>query len=266
MVSRISGLLAAQLNPALNAQKPAEEVRTELFKRENYSRLTIPTSDGFSLDGLKIKAPNSQKALIFCLGSGGHYEELQTKPNDILDKMVQTIKKQYPDRSIIIVNGRGVGASTGYPYYDRDHKTDIDAIVGHTKETHTDIVVWGHSMGALMAAKSDEKVVLDRAFSSVSEVITHKLGLTGFTATAVSTLVWALGWEYNLESRVHQLSPEKVRVIYSEQDATIPASVSLGARNPALPCVVKMNIRRKEGVHTAPLTKKELTKLDILIK
>ena len=269
IVAPLSRYFAAQMNPALVAEKEGlKELQEALFKNKEIEHLQVTTADGETLDGIWVGPKSLKKVIVLCIGRGGRFEEMQEHPNGDVARFVYALRGRYTDYAIVYFNPRGVGLSTGYPSSTADMKKDIDAVLDFLKkdESIEDLVIWGHSLGCMTAIQTNEKLILDRPFKSISTMVNKILGFSGIFTIALQMAISAISWEYDLCERLSQMDKEKVRVIYSDEDNIIPSSCSLGAVFKDEPFVIKMDPRgpQPHSIHVAHLNERELSMLKFI--
>ena len=268
IISPFSRYFAARMNPALKAKKEGlKELQEALFKNKDIRHIQVPTDDGEILDGIWVGSKSLKKAIVLCIGQGGQYEQMQEHPHGDVARFIRALRNRYPDYAAIYVNPRGVGLSTGYPQSTEDMKKDIDGVLNYLRTVQgvEDLVIWGHSLGCMTAIQTNEKVVLDRPFKSISTMVNKILGFSGVLTLAVQMTISAISWEYDLTDRLSKLDKEKVRVIYSEEDTIIPPHCSLGVAFKEEPFVIKMEPRgTTHRIHVAHLNDRELAMINFI--
>ena len=149
--------------------------------------------------------PTETKWIVYANANGVCYEH--ALPDiDALGKRLE--------RSVLVFNYRGVGASTGRVDRAANLAEDVARVVRHVVQKEgaqaANVAIWGHSIGGaagVLAAdllKHPGPVFADRSFSSLEEVVREKMadgpmapvvaGLVAASAVLVVSVVGGLGW------------------------------------------------------------------------
>lgn len=93
-------------------------------------------------------------------------------------------------------------------------------------------ILYGFSLGAAIAAEAagiyglkEGKIILDRTFSSLRELISHLLG-NGLFGTCISRILAWMGWDLNILRQIKKISSQRL-ILYSIDDLVIPFKKSL---------------------------------------
>ncbi len=224
--------MISHVNPALNI--PLEELTR---KRDNigsnfpdHEIISVPTDEGFNLDGVWLGESNKEKVIVFSLGIGGTYEEAGDS-NSIGYLHMKALQDAMPDHAIVIVNGRELGRSGGTLTSIDDYKSDTKSVVaylqGHGIQAEN-LIVYGHSLGCVGAIGSHNRLILDRTFDHISELVCDKAGVKNSALrSAVSGILFGLKWNTNNSEAVKSLDGAKVVVMNHFDDPTISRVRSL---------------------------------------
>ncbi len=176
-----------------------------------YENLTLVTKDKVNIQAWYIPAQNATKTVLFCHGNGGNISHRLDTVNILNELNVNCLLFDY----------RGYGQSDGKPSERGTYRDAMAAWKWLTEEKGLppdDIVIFGRSLGASIAARLAKKVnpasvVLESAFTSY-----EKIAKKFYPYMPVH---WFASFKYNtLEHVKHIKSP--VLVIHSKNDETVP--------------------------------------------
>lgn len=212
-----------------NSQKRIENQGEQLLKNHHGEQITLNLSDGTTLSGIFIKGlRHPEKAIICAFENGGQWE--------IGNDLVAILQLLF-GTSILMINPRGVGKSTGVRSslgYGLDTYAGYEFLQKGKKIDLENILLIGRSMGAaygslgasLIQEKYPDKkisMIHDRSFNHLTTEAGSLLSnqccccLGVFTSCFLSIL----GMEINSENAFEKLKGKKC-VIYSTNDTTIP--------------------------------------------
>lgn len=133
-----------------------------------YEELMLTAQDGVIIHGWYIPASDEKRVLLFCHGNAGN-----------ISHRLESIKIFHElGLTVLIFDYRGYGESTGKPsetgiYLDAEAAWDF--LTGTKKKSPEDIVIFGRSLGAAVAAeialrKNPACLILESAFTSVPDM------------------------------------------------------------------------------------------------
>lgn len=176
-----------------------------------YENVTIETADGVKLTGWMIPARNPRGTVLFCHGNGGNV-------SDCLDTILTANRLGL---TMFVFDYRGYGHSEGIPteqgtYADAD--AAWDHLVTDRKVHPRDIVIWGRSLGASIAARTAAHhpagvLIIESAFVSIRELARDRFPWVPS---------WVLdGYVYDTQQELLKVDVP-VLVIHSPDDEIIP--------------------------------------------
>ncbi|MBA7689567.1 hypothetical protein ES703_98075 [subsurface metagenome] len=147
-------------------------VRDVLYTPEeldlDYEDVTFITSDGLKLSAWYIPAQNAKTTVLFCHGNGGNIMHRLDTINIFYELGI----------NCFIFDYRGYGQSQGIPTEQGtylDARTAYDWLTNNKKISTDDIIVFGRSLGATIAANlagnvNPEALVIESAFTSYIDI------------------------------------------------------------------------------------------------
>lgn len=198
----ISCIMRPILFPKLD--KETLESRTERLEREfGALRTQLKDPEGNLLDGIFIPSnSSSKKAILFCPGADGHYEDNWSY------EFIRFIKSQVGDVNILMMNYPGVQKSEGMIHPVKMSFTVFTAF-SYLTDVHKfaceDIVVFSQSMGGMAAARALRllqlkfpndpiHLVSERSFDAFVPVVTKLLPIPGLNLLAGYSMSHT-GWD-----------------------------------------------------------------------
>jgi hypothetical protein len=176
-----------------------------------FDDVRFAAADGISLHGWFVPAANAERVVLFCHGNAGN-----------ISHRLDSIRIFHElGLSVFIFDYRGYGLSDGRPSEAGTYR-DAEAAWNYLRESHgfshDRIVVYGHSLGAAIAAhvarsRRPAALILESAFTSVADV--------------ASRHYWFLPvhrlsrFEYATATFVHDVEAPTL-VIHSRQDEITP--------------------------------------------
>ncbi|KAH9246987.1 hypothetical protein BASA81_015418 [Batrachochytrium salamandrivorans] len=136
------------------------------------TRVAIPVTPTASVDACILG--QGRGWIVYSNANGVCYEHILP----YLYRLARTL-----NRKVLVYNYRGVGNSTGNCRRTQDMVEDVLACVGYVEQQQlgNEIWLWGHSIGGAVSVLAGDrlggkyKVVADRSFSKLGEVVLDKL-------------------------------------------------------------------------------------------
>jgi len=176
-----------------------------------YQSITFTTEDNVQLHGWYIPHPQGKAVALFCHGNAGN-----------ISHRLQSIQTMHElGLSVFIFDYRGYGQSEGEI---SESGTYQDAQAAWNYLTHTqhyqaeEIIVWGRSLGAAIAANLAAKqqpkaVILESSFTSVPDLATQLYPLL--------PVRWISHYQYNVMDSVKNIR-RPILIVHSRDDEIIP--------------------------------------------
>ena len=176
-----------------------------------FEDVRFTTRDRVSLHGWFVPARDAATVLLFCHGNGGNISHRLDSIRIFHDLGL----------SVFIFDFRGYGLSEGHPTEEgtyRDAEAAWDYLIEAGGYSHDRIVVYGHSLGAAIAAqvargRQPAALILESPFVSVTEVARRHYRFL--------PVRWLSRFEYATAAYVRDVHAPTL-VIHSPQDEIIP--------------------------------------------
>lgn len=143
-----------------------EEIWTPAEIDLEFEQINLTTEDGIKLAGWFIPADNAKTTVIFCYGQGGNMTHRLDTINILNGVGV----------NVLIFDYRGYGTSEGKPSEEGTYEDARTAYRWLKENKNCDnIIVWGRSLGAAIAANLASEVevdglVLESGFTSITAI------------------------------------------------------------------------------------------------
>ncbi|MBS0654585.1 MAG: hypothetical protein JSR46_02305 [Verrucomicrobia bacterium] len=179
--------------------KDFDGCRMEMGRDSRYELKTIATGDGIHLDTVCLRG-KLKKAVVIAPGIGDRFESLHI-PTSLLRHIYELIREALGDVTVMSLNVRGSGFSTGEYTAQRFH-IDIYSVcqyLVHKKGFDPEeVYIYGESMGGctglrascLMQRKYPDKkisAITDRSFLTLTQVVEERVP-EDFREVAVETV------------------------------------------------------------------------------
>jgi uncharacterized protein len=187
------------------------ETRTPADFGLDFDHVHLVTSDGETIHGWWLPAPDARAHVVYFHGNGGNLSLW----SDILVAIRQR------GLSVFALDYRGYGRSTGEPSEQGLYK-DVDATLvwleGGALAPGVPVIYWGRSLGATMAAyaasrRAPDGVILEAGFPESRAVLTG------------SPLMWALSWLSSYRFPTAEWMREvqaPALVLHGDRDSVVP--------------------------------------------
>ena len=136
--------------------------------RLTYKDVYFDAEEGLKLHGWYFPLPQKGPVILFCHGNAGNISHRLDQISSLLEK----------DLQVFIFDYRGYGRSSGSPSENgiyTDGVAAYDYLIGKEGVSPDDIVVYGHSLGAAVAAevalrRKVKSLILESAFTSTRDM------------------------------------------------------------------------------------------------